>query len=51
MGIIKQYMNLRFYLRMKYIKKEIMGLSLKKISGKKAKYEVVNLIKIVVDLY
>ena len=35
--------ELNDYLRMKYIKKEIMGLSLKKISGKKAKYEVVNL--------
>tara|TARA_Y100000992_G_C21245801_1_gene483230 strand:+ start:54 stop:1535 length:1482 start_codon:yes stop_codon:yes gene_type:complete len=35
--------ELNDYLRVKYIKKEIMGLSLKKVSGKKAKYEVVNL--------
>ena len=35
--------ELNDYLRGKYIKKEIMGLSLKKVSGKVAKYEVVNL--------
>ena len=35
--------ELNDYLRVKYIKKEIMGLSLKKISGKIARYEVVNL--------
>jgi len=35
--------ELNDYLRVKYLKKEIMGLSLKKVSGKKAKYEVVNL--------
>lgn len=35
--------ELNDYLRVKYIKKEIMGLSLKKVSGKVAKYEVVNL--------
>lgn len=35
--------ELNDYLRVKYIKKEIMGLSLKKVSGKAAKYEVVNL--------
>jgi len=35
--------ELNDYLRAKYIKKEIMGLSLKKVSGKVAKYEVVNL--------
>lgn len=35
--------QLNDYLIVKYLKKEIMGLSLKKVSGKKAKFEVVNI--------
>ena len=37
--------ELNDYLIGKYMRKEVMGLSLKKISGKKAKFEVVNLNK------